>query len=99
MMPAIIWFADWSSFYLFCFAFGFIFSLFAFLSGHLHLPGEHGGHHVHIQHISLKPDASFFVKDISEHNFDVCVPVQDDPCPLNLVLFLDPMMSLSNVQI
>ena len=23
---------------------------------------EHGGHHVHIQHISLKPDASFFVK-------------------------------------
>jgi len=45
MMPAIIWFADWSSFYLFCFAFGFIFSLFAFLSGHLHLPGEHGGHH------------------------------------------------------
>jgi nicotinamidase-related amidase len=23
---------------------------------------EHGGHHVHIQHISLKPDASFFVR-------------------------------------
>lgn len=23
---------------------------------------EHGGHHVHIQHISLKPDAPFFVK-------------------------------------
>lgn len=23
---------------------------------------EHGGRHVHIQHISLKPDASFFVK-------------------------------------
>ena len=23
---------------------------------------EHGGHHVHIQHISLKPDASFFIK-------------------------------------
>ena len=23
---------------------------------------EHGGHHVHIQHIALKPDASFFVK-------------------------------------
>lgn len=23
---------------------------------------EHGGHHVHIQHISLKPDAAFFVK-------------------------------------
>ena len=23
---------------------------------------EHGGHHIHIQHISLKPDATFFVK-------------------------------------
>jgi nicotinamidase-related amidase len=23
---------------------------------------EHGGHHVHIQHISLKPDAPFFLK-------------------------------------
>jgi nicotinamidase-related amidase len=23
---------------------------------------EHGGHHVHIQHISLKPDATFFIK-------------------------------------
>ncbi len=23
---------------------------------------EHGGHHVHIQHIALKPDASFFVR-------------------------------------
>ncbi len=23
---------------------------------------EHGGHHVHIQHISLEPDATFFVK-------------------------------------
>ena len=23
---------------------------------------EHGGRHVHIQHISLKPDAAFFVK-------------------------------------
>jgi nicotinamidase-related amidase len=23
---------------------------------------EHGGHHVHIQHISLKPDAKFFIK-------------------------------------
>ena len=23
---------------------------------------EHGGHHVHIQHISLKPDATFFVR-------------------------------------
>jgi nicotinamidase-related amidase len=23
---------------------------------------EHGGHHVHIQHISLKPDAPFFIK-------------------------------------
>jgi nicotinamidase-related amidase len=23
---------------------------------------EHGGHHVHIQHISLKPDAIFFIK-------------------------------------
>jgi nicotinamidase-related amidase len=23
---------------------------------------EHGGHHVHIQHVSLKPDATFFVK-------------------------------------
>lgn len=23
---------------------------------------EHGGHHVHIQHIALKPDATFFVK-------------------------------------
>jgi nicotinamidase-related amidase len=23
---------------------------------------EHGGHHIHIQHISLKPDAPFFVK-------------------------------------
>ena len=23
---------------------------------------EHGGHHVHMQHISLKPDAAFFIK-------------------------------------
>ena len=23
---------------------------------------EHGGHHIHIQHISLEPDASFFIK-------------------------------------
>src|SRR5512147_2200874 len=23
---------------------------------------EHGGHHVHIQHISLKPDAAFFIR-------------------------------------
>jgi nicotinamidase-related amidase len=23
---------------------------------------EHGGHHIHIQHISLKPDARFFIK-------------------------------------
>ncbi len=23
---------------------------------------EHGGHHVHIQHVSLKPDATFFIK-------------------------------------
>lgn len=23
---------------------------------------EHGGHHIHIQHISLKPDAAFFVR-------------------------------------
>lgn len=23
---------------------------------------EHGGHHVHIQHISLEPDATFFIK-------------------------------------
>lgn len=23
---------------------------------------EHGGHHVHIQHISLEPDAAFFIK-------------------------------------
>lgn len=23
---------------------------------------EHGGHHIHIQHISLKPDAAFFIK-------------------------------------
>jgi nicotinamidase-related amidase len=26
---------------------------------------EHGGYHVHIQHISLKPDAAFFVKGTS----------------------------------
>jgi nicotinamidase-related amidase len=23
---------------------------------------EHGGHHIHIQHVSLKPDATFFIK-------------------------------------
>jgi nicotinamidase-related amidase len=23
---------------------------------------EHGGHHIHIQHISLKPDATFFIR-------------------------------------
>ena len=23
---------------------------------------EHGGRHIHIQHISLKPDAAFFIK-------------------------------------
>ena len=26
---------------------------------------EHGGYHVHIQHVSLKPDAAFFVKGTS----------------------------------
>jgi nicotinamidase-related amidase len=26
---------------------------------------EHGGHHVHIQHIALKPDATYFVKGTS----------------------------------
>ena len=23
---------------------------------------EHGGHHIHIQHISIKPDATFFIR-------------------------------------
>jgi nicotinamidase-related amidase len=30
---------------------------------------EHGGHHVHIQHISLEPDATFFIK--GDHGSDI----------------------------
>ena len=43
----------WSTFYLFCFAVGFLFSVVPLVSGglHLHLPGSHAptvGHHVHV---------------------------------------------------
>jgi membrane protein implicated in regulation of membrane protease activity len=43
----------WSTFYLFCFAVGFLFSVVPLVAGgfHLHLPGSHApavGHHVHV---------------------------------------------------
>jgi len=42
----------WATFYLICFALGFLFSLLSFLLGgmHLHLPHSLGGGHVHAGH-------------------------------------------------
>lgn len=41
---------------------------------------EHGGHHVHIQHISLKPDAAFFIKgDSGSDIYDLVAHFEDEP--------------------
>ena len=41
---------------------------------------EHGGHHVHIQHISLKPDATFFIKgDSGSDIHDLVAHFEDEP--------------------
>lgn len=41
---------------------------------------EHGGHHVHIQHISLKPDAAFFIKgDSGSDIHDSVAHFEDEP--------------------
>jgi nicotinamidase-related amidase len=41
---------------------------------------EHGGRHVHIQHISLKPDAAFFVKgDIGSDIHDSVAHFEGEP--------------------
>jgi membrane protein implicated in regulation of membrane protease activity len=40
----------WTDFYLFCFLFGFFFSLASLFSGHLHVHGGHGHDHLHFDH-------------------------------------------------
>jgi len=41
---------------------------------------EHGGHHIHIQHISLKPDAAFFIKgDSGSDIHDSVAHFEDEP--------------------
>ena len=41
---------------------------------------EHGGHHVHIQHISLKPDAAFFIKgDSGSDIHDLAAHFEGEP--------------------
>jgi membrane protein implicated in regulation of membrane protease activity len=40
----------WTDFYLFCFLFGFFFSLASLVSGHMHLHGGHVGHTGHFNH-------------------------------------------------
>jgi len=41
---------------------------------------EHGGHHVHIQHISLEPDATFFIKgDSGSDIHDLVAHFEDEP--------------------
>jgi nicotinamidase-related amidase len=41
---------------------------------------EHNGHHVHIQHISLKPDATFFIKgDSGSDIHDLVAHFEDEP--------------------
>lgn len=40
----------WADFYLFCFLFGFFFSLASLVLGHLHVHGGEGHHHWHLDH-------------------------------------------------
>lgn len=41
---------------------------------------EHRGHHIHIQHISLKPDAAFFIKgDSGSDIHDLVAHFEDEP--------------------
>lgn len=41
---------------------------------------EHGGRHVHIQHISLKPDAAFFIKgDVGSDIHDAVAHFEGEP--------------------
>lgn len=41
---------------------------------------EHGGHHVHIQHISLEPDATFFIKgDNGSDIHDIVAHFEGEP--------------------
>jgi nicotinamidase-related amidase len=41
---------------------------------------EHNGHHIHIQHISLKPDAAFFIKgDSGSDIHDLVAHFEDEP--------------------
>ena len=41
---------------------------------------EHGGHHVHIQHISLEPDATFFIKgDSGSDIHDIVAHFEGEP--------------------
>ena len=41
---------------------------------------EHGGHHIHIQHISIKPDATFFIKgDTGSDIHDLVAHFEGEP--------------------
>ena len=41
---------------------------------------EHGGNHVHIQHISIKPDATFFIKgDVGSDIHDLVAHFEGEP--------------------
>jgi len=41
---------------------------------------EHGGHHIHIQHISLEPDATFFIKgDSGSDIHDIVAHFEGEP--------------------
>ena len=41
---------------------------------------EHGGHHIHIQHISLEPDAAFFIKgDSGSDIHDIVAHFEGEP--------------------
>ena len=41
---------------------------------------EHGGHHVHIQHISIKPDATFFIRgDVGSDIHDAVAHFEGEP--------------------
>ena len=41
---------------------------------------EHGGHHVHIQHIAIKPDATFFIRgDVGSDIHDIVAHFEGEP--------------------
>ena len=41
---------------------------------------EHGGHHVHIQHIAIKPDATFFIRgDVGSDIHDLVAHFEGEP--------------------